>query len=280
MRRMVTVAISLVVLVGAALAALSSTALQRRLIFVPEVLPPDEVFHFAVPHNERFFDTPSGHRLHAVALRPQQDLPPRGRAVLYLHGNAGSVRDWGHVGADVAVVADAVVYVVDYAGYGKSTGSLSEATLLADVAAVYDAIANDHDDVVVFGRSIGTGPAVHLASTKTPSALLLETPYASLVDMKERHFGWMPTPLMAFTLRSDHWLPQVRCPVHVFHGTADTLIPLASMERLLSSRPGGLPAGSSVTVVDGGGHNDLSRFSAYREALAAALATTSTAPGG
>ncbi len=261
--------IALLVLLAAslALAAVSSAAVQRRIIFHPEVLADDVTFSFGAPHTELWFDSPTGHRLHAVRVVPA-GVPEPHRAIVYLHGNAGSVRSWGEVGADLAVVGY-VVYVVDYAGYGKSTGTLTEPSLLEDVDAVYDAVAARHDDVVVFGRSIGTGPAVHLAATRSPRLLVLETPYASFTDLAQRLVPWLPSWLLAFTLRSDQWLERVRCPVHVVHGTADAVIPLASAQQLVAQRP--LPAGSSVTIVDGGGHNDLSMFAAYQRALAGIL---------
>lgn len=252
----------------ATLATLSSSMVQRRLIFFPEVLSDDTAFDFGAPHTEVWFDSPTGHRLHGVRV-----VPPRGpeptRAIVYLHGNAGSVRSWGFVGSELAAFGY-VVYVVDYAGFGKSTGSLTEASLLKDVEAVYDTVAASHDDVVVFGRSVGSGPAVHLAATRRPRLLVLETPYASFTDLAKRLVPLAPSWLLAFTLRSDLWLKEVRCPVHVFHGTDDEVIPLASARLLVASTP--LPPGSSVTIVDGGHHNDLSSFPVYARALAGVLA--------
>lgn len=251
----------------AALAVLSTAAVQRRLIFFPEVLADDTAFDFGAPHTEVWFDSPTGHRLHGVRVVPARGPEP-GRAIVYLHGNAGSIRSWGFVGSELAAFGY-VVYVVDYAGFGKSTGALTEASLLTDVEAVYDTVAANHADVTVFGRSVGSGPAVHLAATRRPRLLVLETPYASFTDLAKRLVPLAPSWLLAFTLRSDLWLKDVRCPVHVFHGTDDEVIPLASAQALVSSAP--LPPGSSVTVVDGGHHNDLSTFPVYARALAGVL---------
>lgn len=252
-----------------------SSTLQRRLVFFPEVLPDDATLRFSRPHTDEIVASPSGSRLHAVrfAATTAGDDDRRRRAVLYLHGNAGSLRSWGEVGAELsALLADAgrddVVYVLDYAGYGRSRGVLDEATILQDVVAVYDAIAARHGGVVVFGRSIGTGPATWIAKERRPDLLVLETPYASLVDLAGRLVPWLPPALLAFRFQSDRWMKDVRCPVHVLHGTADEVIPLASAERLVA---GGLPAGSSVTIIPGGRHNDLETFPAWRQAVRRAL---------
>ena len=239
--------------------------LQRRLMFFPEVLAADDALSFSVPHEERFFASPTGHRLHAVVVRAPS--VKRG-TILYWHGNAGSVRSWGEVGAQLAPLGFDVV-VMDYAGYGKSTGTLSERSMLRDAQAVYDALEKERaptEELVVFGRSLGSGVAMFLAAKNRPSRLLLETPYASIVDVAKRLLPWVPSLLVRIKLPSDAWLREVRCPVHVFHGDADEVIPLASAQLLTP-----LPPQSTFTVVRGGHHNDLASFAAYREALARAL---------
>jgi len=278
----VVVAIVVVVAVAVGgLLALRSPALQRRLVFFPERLDDDAVLRFSRPHVDVFFDSPTGSRLHAVRFgADDDDGGSKRRAILYLHGNAGSLRSWGEVGAALAAMLtdagrDDAVYVLDYGGYGRSRGTLDEPTLLADVLAVHDAIAARHGDVVVFGRSIGTGPATWVASRRRPALLILETPYASLVDLAERLMPWVPSVLLAFRFPSDAWMREVRCPVHILHGTDDEVIPLASAERLIA---GGLPAGSSVTIVDGGHHNDLADFPAWGQAVRRVLLEPGPAP--
>lgn len=233
------------------------------MMFFPEVLADDATLSFSAPHEERTFPSSrTGNRLHAVVFRRAD---ARG-TILYWHGNAGSVSSWGEVGAQLSRMGWNVV-VPDYAGYGKSRGAItSERVMLDDAQAVLDAL---DERLVVFGRSLGTGVATWLAANNREKVarLILETPYASILDVARRLVPWAPAIAIRIRLRSDLWMRDVRCPVHVMHGDSDEVIPLASA-RLLEPL---LPAGSTFTVVPGGHHNDLAAFPAYRDALARAL---------
>jgi pimeloyl-ACP methyl ester carboxylesterase len=238
--------------------------LQRKMMFFPETLAADARLEFARPHEERWIDSPTGNRLHAVAFRADR---ARG-TLLYFHGNAGSVRSWGELGPDLVEHGYDVV-IADYAGYGKSRGRIhGERTLLDDAVAIYDAVAPAAaQPIVPFGRSLGTGIATFLATVRACDRLLLETPYASILDVARRALPWLPSILVRIRLDTLAWIPDVRRAVHVFHGDRDEVIPLASAERL---RPV-LPPGSSFAVIEGGTHNDLARFPAYQRALRRAL---------
>lgn len=237
-------------------------------MFFPEVLAPDARLAFSLPHEDLWF----GH-LHAVRFRAQARAP-RG-TLLYWHGNAGSLRTWGEVGAQIAAQFPWDVVVVDYAGYGKSGGTIDavdERSMLADAHSVFDALHTE-SAVGAFGRSLGTGVATFLAATRPVERLVLETPYASIVDVARRllprPLQWAAAGAVKIQLRSDVWMRDVTCPVHVMHGTDDRVIPLASAEVLRPMLP--KDNSSTFTVIPGGGHSDLARFPAYREALQRAL---------
>ena len=237
---------------------------QENMIFAPERLPPDFKFTF----QERFEEVEwpaDGARIHALHFKTDR---PKG-VVLYFHGNAGSLKSWGEVAADFTGRGYDVV-MPDYRGFGKSTGQIkSEKMLLDDAKIAYDYVRKNYTEnqIVLYGRSIGTGLVVHLARTNRPRMVILESPYLSLIDMAARHYDTLPRALLnlliRYPMRSDLWIADVACPVYFFHGTNDSIIPFSDSEqlgKLVRSR-------QELIGVPSGGHNNLSDFRQYREGL-------------
>jgi hypothetical protein len=237
---------------------------QERLIFFPERDSPGTRYAFGVPADELFLPV-EGAQLHALLFRAPE---PRG-VILYLHGNAGSLRTWEAVAPNL-VARGYDVLMVDYRGYGQSTGRIAgEAELHGDMAAVYAWLSARHpeEQIVLYGRSLGSGLATRLAAERRPRLLILESPYHSLEAIARRQFAFIPPFLLKYPLRAYQWVGQVRCPVVIVHGTADAVVPFADGERLATS----VNASLRFHPVEGGGHNDLGRFPAYQAAIDEAL---------
>lgn len=158
--------------------------------------------------------------------------PPKG-VVFYLHGNRGSIHLclW-----EVKPFVDAGydVWTMDYRGFGKSTGRLSEAALLADAQMVYKRIREeiDEEDIIVWGRSFGSGIAAYIASVNCPKTLVLETPYCSFPDAVCHSRPYVPPFLLRYRLPTNEYLGYVNCPVHLIHGTKDEKIDFSASQRL------------------------------------------------
>ena len=238
--------------------------IQEKLFVFPEVLPATFQYEFSGSFTEVSLET-DGAVLSALHFRTEH---PKG-VILYLHGNSGSLRHWGNVGRDFALRGyDSLI--LDYRGFGKSTGHLTnERALLSDVTVAYDYLAKHYPEtqIIVFGRSLGSGPAVYLAQHRKPGLLLLETPYASFTDLMRLHTPYLPTLLLKYPLRSDQWIGSVTCPVYLFHGTKDTLIPYSESQKLLPL----IKTKHELFTIEGGSHNDLKRFPEYQKGLNAAL---------
>ena len=237
---------------------------QESLLFHPQVLPADHRFNAGADVKEVWVDVP-GARLHALHLQQAQ---PRG-LVFFLHGNSGSLQDW-FVNLDFYRQANFDLYMVDYRGYGKSTGRIeSEAQLHADVLAAWNSVAPRYTGLrrVVFGRSLGTGLAAQLGAKVQPDLTLLVSPYFSMQALAGEHYPWVPQSVLRYPLRTDLSLPLLRGAVMLVHGSEDTLINPAHSQRLMALRPG-----TSTRIVQGAAHNDLQRWPAYGQALAAAVA--------
>ena len=162
------------------------------------------------------------------------------KVVLYLHGNRGSNRRctgqalsaFGDTGYDI--------FMPDYRGYGKTEGAIySEKQMHADIDQVYSFLKMNYEekDIVVAGYSMGSGMATRVAAENNPSYLFLIAPYYSIVDMKNRYARFIPNFLLKYKLRNDKNIMNVNCPITLFHGTADEVLPYDSSVKLKELRP-------------------------------------------
>jgi pimeloyl-ACP methyl ester carboxylesterase len=236
---------------------------QERLLFLPTPLAPEHRMALERDVQERWIDVPDG-RLHALHLK----LPsPRG-VVFFLHGNAGNLQSW-FVDLEFYRQANFDLFMIDYRGYGKSSGRItSQAQLQADVQAAWDTIAPAYAGKkrVLFGRSLGTGLAVPLALQVQPDLTVLASPYASVRALAAEVYPWVPSALLRYPLLTDEALAHLGTPVLLVHGERDDLIGPHHSEALKKAHP---PA--RLHIVKGAGHNDLQSFDDYRRVLRQAL---------
>lgn len=240
---------------------------QERFLFVRFTLADDFKFSDKQVHEELWMDTPDGARLHALHF-PQAG--PTG-AVLYMHGNTGSLRRWQGKASRFTSLGLSVL-MPDYRGYGKSRGKLSEEALLADAAAWYDRLAAIYGEVniVVYGRSMGSGMAVPVAAHRSPRALLLESPYADLLDVARNYLAILPYRwLLKYRFRNDVAIKRVKCPVYIFHGKRDPLVPYSSGLKLYAATPTDIHR--ELISFEKGYHSNLPGFPRFRRKLRAIL---------
>ena len=236
---------------------------QEWLIFRPHTLPADWVFDKGADVHERWIDVPGG-RLNALHLK----LPAPDGIVYFLHGNGGSLEGW-FVNLDAYRRANLDLFMIDYRGYGKSPCCItSQEQLHADVRAAWQAIAPAYAGKtrVLYGRSLGTGLAAVLAAEVQPELTILASPYLSMAALADEHYAWVPKAVLRYPLRTDEALVRVQTPVLMLHGTEDRLIDVSHARRLKALRPQ-----TTLVEITGAAHNDVSRFDAYREAVATAL---------
>ena len=238
--------------------------MQEKLIFHPERLRATHAFSFPVPFEEAVL-TSGGVKLHSLRF-PKENS--RG-VVLYFHGNAGSLNSWGHVYADFASLPYDL-WILDYRGFGKSEGTISgERELHEDALVLYTAAQQAYagKDIVIYGRSIGTGIAAKLAAEHPPELLILETPYFNFPDLVSQVAPWAPEALLRYRLMTNEYIADQSFPIHLIHGDRDTLIPVASSERLATLGPH-----IRYHRIAGAGHNNISAFSQYERVLRSVFA--------
>ena len=156
--------------------------------------------------------------------------------------------------------------MIDYPGYGKSTGPLTEQRLYDFAEQLYRLarIKFSGDSIVIYGKSLGTGVAAWLASRKACKQLILETPYYSITSLCSRYFPLYPIErLIHYKIPSYEYLKQVIAPVSIFHGTADWVITYSNAQRLIPS----LKKTDEFITIPGGSHNDLNDFPLFHHKL-------------
>ncbi len=142
----------------------------------------------------------------------------------------------------------------DYRGFPASPGSISQEHILADALAAYDWAHAKGAPIVIWGRSLGSGPATYVASRRDPEALLLETPFLSAVDVAFDRYPYMPVYwLMEDQFPVKDWILKVKAPVYVAHGTADQTIDVHHGRAVYALAPNKY----GLWIVDGADHGDL-----------------------
>ncbi|MBN4070242.1 alpha/beta hydrolase [Olleya sp. AH-315-F22] len=236
--------------------------LQEKLIFLPTTLPQDYAYNFSYPFDELFLTAEDGAKINAIHFKTEK---PKG-VIIYFHGNAGNLSRWGII-TEFFVEKHYDVLVMDYRTYGKSSGTLSEQALYNDAQMCYDYLLKHYQEseITIYGRSIGTGMATHLASGNQPNRLILETPFYSLADVAKHRFPVFPVKkLLKYNFPSYQHVQDVKCPIIIFHGSNDEVIPYTSGEKLFNSMN---QEKKIFFTIKNGGHNNLIEFASYRKQI-------------
>jgi pimeloyl-ACP methyl ester carboxylesterase len=246
--------LGLILLLGMAVYAAACLALfllQRSLIYFPPSVAATEAPASSVL-------TVPGAVL-KVSERPRAG----NKALIYLGGNGEDVS--ASLPLLDAAFPDHALYLLHYRGYTGSTGKPTERALVADALLLFDRVAATHAEVVLIGRSLGSGVAIQVASQRPVRKLVLVTPYDSIVELAARQFPYFPVPwLLQDKYESSRRAPRVRAPTLVLAAEYDEVIPAWSTARLLSRFAHGV---ATQEVIKGTGHDSISASAAYLAAL-------------
>jgi fermentation-respiration switch protein FrsA (DUF1100 family) len=171
--------------------------------------------------------------------------------ILYSHGNG---EDIGRIGWLMQAYQSRGISVLayDYPGYGKSTGKASESGVFRAVEAAYDFLRVHKnvaaENIISLGRSIGSGPAIHIAANREVGGLIIESAFTSAfrVMTTRRLLPWDRFNNLA-TIR------KIQAPALLVHGTDDTIIPFWHAQRLQSA----LRVPHAHFWISGAGHNNM-----------------------
>ncbi|PQB04471.1 alpha/beta hydrolase [Aureitalea marina] len=234
---------------------------QESLIFPAQTLEEDHLFQLQSPFEEGFLVTRDGARLNYLRLKAED---PRG-IIVYYHGNGGSLERWKDLTQPFTELGwDVLVW--DYRGYGKSTGERSSEAMYDDAQLIYVKALDwySEEQLLVYGRSMGTTFATYVSARNSPSSLVLESPFYSLKSLVKNKYPILPVyRLLKYNFPTYSFASGVGCPIRIFHGTQDRVVPSEQGEALWRE----FPKNSEFILIEEGGHNDLAEFSIYQDRI-------------
>ena len=235
---------------------------QRRMIYFPFGEPPPPAQAGLPGADALTFTTDDGLTLGGWFVPASG--PATAITVLIFNGNGGNRAMRAPMAARLAARGLAVL-LMDYRGYGENPGAPSEEGFARDARAAHAYLGTrgdvDPGRLVYFGESLGTAVAVRLAAEAPPLALVLRSPFTSLVDVGRHHYPWLPVRL----LLTDRFaaidrIGEVRCPVLVIAAEEDTIVPRRFSERLYAAAN----EPRRLLVLPGVDHNDAELFEGAR----------------
>lgn len=226
---------------------------QEKFFFHPEKLAADHKYNISVPFKEVNLPITNDRTLATIQFTVP-DSVCKG-VVLYFHGNMSNIERYAQY-APYFTKHNYEVWMMDYPGYGKSTGERSEAVLYEDATTLYKMARSKYskDSIILYGRSLGTGIASHLGAERDAKRLILETPYYDFPSLVKRYLPIYPCNLLVrYKLPNYENLPKVTTPITIFHGTEDEVINYKNAKKLL---PVLKPKDEFITI-EAGDHNGL-----------------------
>ena len=236
--------------------------LQDKFIFHPAKLPADYNYHFDIPFRQIDLAVTAEKNLSIVQFTVPDSV--RKGIVLYFHGNRQNINRYAKYATNFTRNGYEV-WMMDYPGYGKSTGKRSEQVLYDDALLLYkmaiSKVSLEH--IILYGKSLGTGIAAQLASVRDCRRLILETPYYSMDALAKYYFFIYPViPMSKYTIPTYRNFELIKAPITIFHGTKDQVIPYKQAKWLANKKPG-----TELITIEKGKHNNLPDFSLFHHKL-------------
>ena len=242
---------------------------QEKVVFLPVILPHDHTYDFENDFEEYLWDTPYEGKINALHFKIEN---PKG-VIAYFHGNADNLHRWGKIAVDFTKFGYDVL-VMDYRGYGKSSGPRNEEYLYSDAQFFYDFAKENYGEnkIIVYGRSLGGAFATKIAGENQPKMVILEATFYNLQDIVNR---WLPgkvtdkvSPKMTYHFLSNQNILKIKVPLYHFHGTKDSVVPLKSGKKLFEVFEKEHPKIPKKFIeIKGGTHEDLIKYDEFVEEM-------------
>ncbi len=228
---------------------------QRNMIYFPQ----PRHFSFA---DDFFLPGESGPIRISAKARPTQ------KALLYFGGNGEDVS----YNADefATQFPDHAIYLPHYPGYGHdrlghggSGGAPSETTIFANALRVFDSLSQQHGEILLVGRSLGSGVASYVASQRKIARLVLITPFDSIEAIAAQQFSFIPIALiLQDKFESWRYVPRIAAPTLIIASESDAIVPRSNTEALIQHFKPGIVATKILARTD---HGSISAHVDYFE---------------
>ena len=239
--------------------------IQDLLLFHPKQVPRDYQYSFDLPFGE--INLPFGNEnLNIIQFKT---TGIKKGLVLFYHGN---MKNAGHYAKYPSIFLrnGYDVWMIDYPGFGKTTGKRSETIMYQQALIMFDLAATiiKNDSVVIYGKSIGTGIASYVAANRSCRRLILEAPYYSISALARHYFPFYPVvPMTRYSFPVYSHLQNVQSPISFFHGIKDETIPYRHAVKLKKEKPS-----IELITIDDGKHNNLASFQLFQQKIDSLLA--------
>ncbi|GLR18084.1 alpha/beta hydrolase [Portibacter lacus] len=235
---------------------------QKKLIFRPDALAKDHTFQFDIPYNEFNLEHTNGEKVNSLFFPSESESKA---LVIYFHGNSRNLQHWGNYLPDVVNRGYDVV-AIDYRGYGKSDGTVSEVGMYEDAQLVYKWAQENHPekDIILWGRSLGTGVASHLSTQQPATKLILETPFYNMPELVKTRFPLLIVPVeLKYKFPNHENIKNNKMTTLIIQGTKDSIVPFKSASKLKKI----LETDDHFFTIKGAGHRNLHEFNDYQAVL-------------
>ena len=238
--------------------------LQDCILFLPKAVPQNYQYQFrsAFVENNIRYDEQTNFNI--IQFPAKDDTIAKG-IVLYFHGNKENVNHYADY-AENFTKYNYEVWMPDYPGYGKSTGILTERIMYEEALQVYQLarVKYKPEQIIIYGKSLGTGIAAQLASIRDCKRLILETPYSRITEIFKQYAWMFPINRMIhYKIPTDDYLQKVVAPISIFHGTNDATIHYSNSSKLKKI----LKVKDEFITIEKGEHNNLTDFILFQRKL-------------
>ncbi len=248
--------------------AISYLDLRNKLINYLMFKPTDIEYSHPSKSNIQYKDvlvtTPDGETLHGYYLpcpvSTGVESVPVNKIMLFLHGYDKNVTSWFAACTNLQKHVPINALIMDYRGYGQSTGTPSCKGLITDALAMYQHLINNGykgEDISLYGQSLGSAVALELATRVKIQSIAIQSSYISLRNLLKYHQPYIPSIFIKNDLfNPSELIKKINVPILIGHGSEDKISPLGNAYKLfdLANEP------KKLIILNGAGHGHLKNY--------------------